>query len=297
MRTLLRIGGFTVLVVIVLSLTVGSSAAGAIGVAGLLVAVLATAVSGARPQTGRGKQQHARSSLGFLSRYSSVDEPGSLASIVLTAWAVSQILGVIGGPGLQGRGAGLLAAALAYVAFTRVAAQVLGLLAALVSAIQLVSHLGGCGEPLSAGGLAAFAVAVLAATAMLIATRRGLLSRFGRVRGSAGPDTWALLLFGMLELTAFILHPAGVDLYELTSFGQQAAALGLLVVIAMFAGFAPGLVLGLVAIGLTVGELTLAAVAGGSALSGGSDCGAFADVGTAVAFAIVVLIGLRIRRR
>jgi hypothetical protein len=269
--------------------------AGFVGLFGILVAILLLAVGASRP----GRPHHTRSAhqVSSLGRYRAENDAESLAGIVMSgfaAWSILELIGMSGVP--SAIVTAMVVTASAYVLVANSTAAMLGVLGSLATIGKLLVH-SECRDTTSARGILVFA-AVVATSAIV----------FSIVRLAPGPiwaplphrlsgGAWALVTFGLIDVAAFVVNPQGLDIWAGTPRWAAPAVLGLIVVIAAFAGYAPQFVLRLTALAVVVGNVFLAAAAADVLPTTKSECeNAIVGVGFSVVFALFVAAGIGFRR-
>jgi len=282
--------------IMVLSLLGQAELAGLIGAVGLLIAVMLYAVSAGRPKFGSGSGSQVRRAhgLSFLGRYRPDDEVERLAGVVVAALAAWATLELVGPQPAESLAVAVVVPALAFIVWTRATAVVLGFLGAVATTIAVMAG-SSCDSGVSMVGRGVYlALLVVAGGTFLTARRRP------RWRNESGPPKLgfgvaALIGFGVLELAAFIVSPIRGDVFAEAPGWVAPVALVLVAVIAVYAAYAPVLVLHLVAVGVGGAQIVFAAA---ESRAGAADpaCG---DPGVgvlyAVAFSILAVIGLSLK--
>lgn len=265
---------------------------------GGLVAVLLLAVRGTRPSSSgsRGRRPRRARRINFLARYQPVDELEELSVIViaaLAAWSVFELIDEASVPLLLT--VGVLAPAIGFVVARNAVATVLGLLGAAAATATVFTRVG-CGEPVSDQGRAVYTVIVVTSVAVFILVRSGLLPLPRPLGRSISLGVAALVVFGLLETTSFVVRPNGIDLWVDAPGWAKALALVLVVVIAFFAAYAPKFVVDLLALAVVVGQLALAAVEAGALHGTEGVCGdPVVGLIYAGAFTLVALVGISLK--
>jgi hypothetical protein len=294
MSTVARGAGLTVAVVIGISLFGPTGLAGPIGLAIVLITVLAFLVRQARPTVRSSTRGKARS-IRFLPRYKPVDGPTTLPGIFLAGLAVWTALDYFGARSGEALSVALLVPVLLYVVNAQLAAAVFAAAGILGSMAEVFTS-----PPEDVGDASAYTqivffgiLAAVLVAASIVRIGLGPLGRigFGKVGGMPlGRAEWLLFTFGLVEIVAFVTAPAGVDTWSATSWSTRAAILALVLLLSILGGYAPKLLLSLVAVGAFVGEVALIA-ADSSATAEQSDLA----LGYVLAFGLLTYIGLAIR--
>lgn len=295
MRSLVRGVGVVFGLVVVLSLVGATQLAGLLGALGLLVTVLATALQSSRPRSGRGTPRSARSP-SFLARYRPADEAESLSGLVIAAFAAWEILEFLDLTNLTGLSAGLFIPLVAYIVFPNAVALVLGVGGSLAVTAGLVLERGDCADTASAAGLLVYAGVLATAALVVMAVRGGWMGLRRPLRDRIGRGAWALIMFGLLDVAAFVVHPNGIEIWTAAPIWAAPVVLMLVVAVAFFASYAPGFILGLTALGVAFGQGILGVAAADVVIGLENPCGdPGLGVGYAIAFVVFAVAGLSLR--
>lgn len=295
MRTLGR--GVLVVVVLVVGLSlVGlTEVAGALGVLGFLVTVLATTLQPLRPSRGGSGSRSARQP-SFLARYRPADEAESIAGVVIAGLAAWEILESLRMTDVRALSAGLLLPVVAYVVAPNAVAALLGIAGSVAVIAGLVVDRSDCADVASPRGLAIYGAVLVTSVLVVLSVRCGWFGLRLPLSDRIGRGAWALIMFGLLDVAAFAVHPNGIEIWQGAPTWAPAALLGLVVAIAFFAGYAPSLVLGLTALGVALGQLLLGVAAADLVTGFENPCGDPAvGVAYAIAFVVLAVAGLALR--
>lgn len=292
-RVGLLVGG-----VIVLSLAGQAGLAGLLATVGLLVAILFLAVGGSRPGSSGsdGRPQRKARSISFLARYRPVDELEGLPGIVIAALAAWSTLELFERASvLSVLTLGLLVPVVGYVIWPNAAASVLGVLGAIAATATVFTQVG-CGDPVSDQGRTVYALVVVVSVVIFLVVRSRLLPLPRPLSGSISFGGAALIVFGLLETAAFVVNPNGLDVFVEAPGWAAPVALGLIVVIAVFASYAPTVVLALLALATALAQLALAAAEAGAMGTESAACGdPVLGLVYAGAFALVAVVGISLK--
>lgn len=291
MRSPAKLAATAVGAVIALSVFGQNEVAGLVGLFGLLVAVLLLAVSSNRPRSSRKAR-----SVNFLVRYGAPGSPGSLAGVVLAALAGATAVTALGDGAQFGTLATLYVPVFLLYVLVPFGGEAIG---AFGIAMTLWTFQPGneCGVGASDSALVVlFAVLAVVAAASAI-VRFGLFGLPQRLARRRTGHARVLLLFGLLDTALFVIRPNGLEIWDGAPAWAAPVALGLILVIAISGNFAPELVLGLVAVGASIGQVFLAGVEADLVRSGGTPCGdPVQELVWAAGFVVVASAALSIRR-
>lgn len=232
----------------------------------------------------------------FLARYRPVDELEGLPGVVIAALAAWSALELAdGATGLVAMTGGLLLPVACYVIWPNAGAAVLGVMGA-IAATGTVFIRVGCGEPVSEQGRTVFALVLLVSVVVFFAVRSRLLPLPRPLRGSISIGGAALIVFGLLDTAAFVVNPNGLDVFVAAPGWAAPVALALILVIAVFASYAPMFVLAMLAFATALAQLALAAAEAGALGSESAVCGdPVLGLIYAAAFAFVAVIGISLK--
>ncbi len=286
--------GLIVVGVIVLSLAGQAGLAGLIATVGILVAILFLVVGGSRPGSGSdSKRPRKARTMRFLARYRPVDELEGVPGVAIAAMAAWSMLELVENASVGSvLTVGLIVPVVFYVVWPNGAASVLGVLGA-IAATATVFAGAGCGEPVSEQGRTVYALVVAVAAVVYFVIRSRLLPIPRPLSGRISIGGALLIVFGLLETAAFVVNPTGLDVFFDAPAWAAPTALLLILVIAVFASYAPMFVLALLALATALAQLALAAAEAGAL---GGDTGACGDpvLGLiyAAAFVFIAVVGI-----
>ena len=250
--TVLRVAVALVGIVVVGSLVGFGQLTGLVVLLVGLVGVLFVALGGSTPGR-KGSSRRARG-LPQLGRYSDPDVGIFRAIIVASAaWVVASVV-------LTGDASGSRTVFLGFLGVLAALVSVGGGLIALggtIAAIASAAGLGHCPNKLpTAAVIALIGVAVIACLGFGLA-RSGWLP-LGRVLDRRrGRGAVAIMMFGCVDVGLFVAAPNGLDVWpEAPTFSMLLVG-GLVLFLATVAAFAPALILGLLSIGVVIGQVAL----------------------------------------
>ncbi len=295
MRTVIRGIAATSIVVIGLSIVGFTELAGALGALALLVTVLATALQPARPKS-RGRRPAVARTPSFLARYRPVAEAESVAGIVLASFAVWDVLEFFGFRHVGALSLGLLLPLVTYVVAPNAAALLIGVCGSISVTASLILDHAQCEATASAAAAAVYLAVLATAVVVVVAVRSGWMGLRRPLRNRIGRGAWALIMFGLLDVAAFVVDPNGIEIWTGAPAWAAPTVLALVVLVAFFAGYAPGLILGLTALGVAFVQALLGMAAADVVTGIDAPCGdPGLGVGFAVAFVLLPVAGLSLR--
>lgn len=255
MTTALRYLGVVLLLTVLLSLAGAGELLGLIVTGAVLVAILALALAGLRPQR-QGRDTHAHKP-NYFQRYGGFDAT-SLPMAIVAGAAIGRVASHFGGETLGGYlGAGIVACG-AFAVSAPIASAVAGVAGGVAATFAFFAD-GACGEVASSEAVLMFAVVVAIAVVSFVGVQALLFAPRSLIPLPLPKRTehgfHVLALGGVIELAAMVAQPAGLDIWPEAGGEARLLAIVLLAVIAVLGAYGPELVLALVAIALVALDL------------------------------------------
>lgn len=261
----------SIAIVMVTSIAGQPQLGGLLAACGLLLAILFFLVEGSRPgvRTNRPRRARRPSQLG---RSRPPDTPRSLAGITVAVAAAWEVIEHFGVPAPGTLATMLFVFAVLYAVGARVMAPWVGIAGTVASVLALVSA-DECGVTPSRQAYVVIGVAAVVAMITFGVARLGALPLGSPLPRRRDAGTWALVLFGAVEVAVFALMPNGIEIWDGAPVLAEGGAVLLFAGIALFAAFGVELILGLLAVAVVFGETVLALAEEGVGPDSAVSCG------------------------